>query len=577
MWFLPSRRLMSVKNTYGQGVGLEWIDDENAELATATNEEALYQANRSKFRMNKELREGLRDIRLWGLANYLLLYGLLSHYASAMPVEQTFLPLTLVDTFPSGYTLPMIVLLILSCYLPQLSRMRKALPATLFFLAGFSMLTVSVLGDAISFAVLLISLCCLAVGLVFSTAAWLESMTLLTPLSIALTIVVAQVISAVVQLPLLPTLPDSVRIILIFVAIALNGSLLFLWQKKEKKEKKKGTLPAPVASPQDTLEYNGSDHPVDTSVASASLAKETSGFAYLKTLVARLGAPMLCVGAVALGTAITETLASRNLEVHEWGYPELAFGRLLGIFILGIVWLIGGAHSRGDITLRRDRIMLALYGVIILEFILYPLFGLHYAPVFLVFGHASMTVAFVLALEACVEEMQSCRRSSVPSACLLYSIMYTAATLGIFIAGSSSPVEEFDLTSLLIQALAVIVTLALALIIMVVMHTQKRGVGSGGANSADDKSTSDATIISYSEESLRSNPQLTEMYQLSKREIDVVVLLAGGRTVKHISKTLFISENTVRGHMKNIYQKLGVHKKQEMLDLLAELAQQDET
>ncbi|MFR1167090.1 MAG: helix-turn-helix domain-containing protein [Adlercreutzia equolifaciens] len=35
-----------------------------------------------------------------------------------------------------------------------------------------------------------------------------------------------------------------------------------------------------------------------------------------------------------------------------------------------------------------------------------------------------------------------------------------------------------------------------------------------------------------------------------------------------IAETLFISENTVRSHSKHIYQKLGVHPKQEVLDLL---------
>lgn len=45
-------------------------------------------------------------------------------------------------------------------------------------------------------------------------------------------------------------------------------------------------------------------------------------------------------------------------------------------------------------------------------------------------------------------------------------------------------------------------------------------------------------------------------------------MLVKGRSKSYIAETLFISENTVRSHSKHIYQKLGVHSKQEVLDLL---------
>lgn len=56
--------------------------------------------------------------------------------------------------------------------------------------------------------------------------------------------------------------------------------------------------------------------------------------------------------------------------------------------------------------------------------------------------------------------------------------------------------------------------------------------------------------------------------QLSQREKEVTELLLHGNTVSAIARKLFISENTVRGHTKNIYRKLGVHSKQELIDLI---------
>lgn len=55
---------------------------------------------------------------------------------------------------------------------------------------------------------------------------------------------------------------------------------------------------------------------------------------------------------------------------------------------------------------------------------------------------------------------------------------------------------------------------------------------------------------------------------LSQREQEVTDLLLRGNTVAAIARKLFISENTVRGHTKNIYRKLSVHSKQELIDLL---------
>lgn len=57
-------------------------------------------------------------------------------------------------------------------------------------------------------------------------------------------------------------------------------------------------------------------------------------------------------------------------------------------------------------------------------------------------------------------------------------------------------------------------------------------------------------------------------YGLSARETEVFDLLAKGRNRSYVSKTLFISDNTTRTHMKNIYRKLGVHSHQELIDLL---------
>ena len=47
-----------------------------------------------------------------------------------------------------------------------------------------------------------------------------------------------------------------------------------------------------------------------------------------------------------------------------------------------------------------------------------------------------------------------------------------------------------------------------------------------------------------------------------------MMLLARGRNAGYIQDTLFISYNTVTTHRKHIYQKMGIHSQQELLDLI---------
>lgn len=50
---------------------------------------------------------------------------------------------------------------------------------------------------------------------------------------------------------------------------------------------------------------------------------------------------------------------------------------------------------------------------------------------------------------------------------------------------------------------------------------------------------------------------------LSRRELEVLTLVAQGLNNRAIAETLFISENTVKNHVRNIHEKLQVHSRME--------------
>lgn len=61
--------------------------------------------------------------------------------------------------------------------------------------------------------------------------------------------------------------------------------------------------------------------------------------------------------------------------------------------------------------------------------------------------------------------------------------------------------------------------------------------------------------------------KLSSTFGLSKRETEVLGYLAKGRSQPYIREELVLSKNTVSSHVKHIYAKLGVHSKQELIDL----------
>lgn len=69
---------------------------------------------------------------------------------------------------------------------------------------------------------------------------------------------------------------------------------------------------------------------------------------------------------------------------------------------------------------------------------------------------------------------------------------------------------------------------------------------------------------------------LARRHELTKRELDILDYLSLGYSAKRIGEMLFISERTVQTHTRNVYRKLDVHTRQDVIDLVeAEFASED--
>lgn len=63
---------------------------------------------------------------------------------------------------------------------------------------------------------------------------------------------------------------------------------------------------------------------------------------------------------------------------------------------------------------------------------------------------------------------------------------------------------------------------------------------------------------------------IANRYLLSRRETEVLFLLAKGRNAAFIHKRLHIAQSTTKTHIRHIYRKLDIHTQQELLDMISE-------
>jgi len=61
---------------------------------------------------------------------------------------------------------------------------------------------------------------------------------------------------------------------------------------------------------------------------------------------------------------------------------------------------------------------------------------------------------------------------------------------------------------------------------------------------------------------------VAQKYDLSRRQAEVLAMLAKGRNAEYITEKLVISPHTAKAHIYNIYLKLDVHSRQELMDIV---------
>lgn len=145
----------------------------------------------------------------------------------------------------------------------------------------------------------------------------------------------------------------------------------------------------------------------------------------------------------------------------------------------------------------------------------------------------------------------------------IMGIGLSANVLGIFIGeilGSSIMSSAFPGNNPSIAALVVVFVI---LVILPPLHKHLSFLLKGSTYSF-------VPHESAAVEQTKKTEAFEEAGLLTERELEIAKLLLRGRTYKMIADEIYISENTVKTHIKNIYFKYNVQSKAELIKLLKE-------
>lgn len=260
------------------------------------------------------------------------------------------------------------------------------------------------------------------------------------------------------------------------------------------------------------------------------------------------------------------------------GLPSVIFGMILGLLQeLSVTKII----SSGDETSQAVLVIGSLFAasLVLCSFVLFGrgerralaqvLFLVTIISLSLVFSYrvseeftlmTVITASVSLHLMAWVFALETVRQGGIParlSFAILYGFMCIGTVLSVLPIKLSPSIDEL-LSSSAIWPVAIVASFAIAYNFWPSKKDIERRIVVNGDRTSDDEH--DAFRLACQD--------IAQQHALSPRETEVLELIAQGRSVAYIGEALYISPNTAKSHRRRLYEKLGVHKNQEVISLV---------
>lgn len=173
---------------------------------------------------------------------------------------------------------------------------------------------------------------------------------------------------------------------------------------------------------------------------------------------------------------------------------------------------------------------------------------------------------FLLTQYAIADYSSGARRSAATVFAVAIIPVYAAMWLGFYMGVAVLPIDGYDSFSPQLSLAASCFIMAVSLLF--VAKKKHSSYARRFMEKPQDVADAEDDGIAMLGEAFATRAGATP---LTARESEVALLAIRGNGVDGISRKLFISENTTRSHLKSIYRKVGVHSRQELVDLAESL------
>lgn len=266
--------------------------------------------------------------------------------------------------------------------------------------------------------------------------------------------------------------------------------------------------------------------------------------------------PLLCVAFSAFAIGIVRV----EVAVGHSSIGQMNESNIAGLLIASIALLVVWKPLYERVTLLR--LYQILFPLTATAFLMFPLFEGPLREIVTSLMFVVFSISSSLMVVSCARTARSQALPPVLVYGLFAGVVYTFELAGSGIGLIVDAGSGFALAESSVVALVAIYLLSLAMI-----APQKRNRRRTG-ETVEIKNAENAASGQASDMVSAHCTSVVEQYGLSKREADVLDLLARGRDIPYIAEELVISKNTVRSHTKNIFAKAGVHSRQELIDLV---------
>lgn len=279
----------------------------------------------------------------------------------------------------------------------------------------------------------------------------------------------------------------------------------------------------------------------------------------LGSFLKRNGTMLFCLACVAAIAAITRSIALSDPVLQEM----VKSGSMIALLLAGIVAII--LFRKTNVSMDYSRIYSVAFPVFATGLVLLPVLGRVYQAIFTSVTFAFFFICSLFAIHQSIDLSKKSGVSAIVIFAVLNGVLYAATGLGTVAGSLLLANNDFGFSTLAAIALVLVYVIAMA---TTAMNRPKERMAAKRGDRSENGAPKDGGAYDNIDLSELQSQTLAKRASFSKRETEVLVFLSKGRDVPFIAEALYLSKNTIRTHIKNIYRKTGTHDRQELLNLV---------